>query len=284
MTTYKIAMSDYALKKKIPPQDPFWPKFNASFSNYEVEPEQITGAVFAGHAITTQHKDRWRTSQNYICGQHIGLDFDNGDNTSSIEYLKKDKFISKYASFLYTTISHTDEAPRSRAMFLLDKPIMQAANYSMAATALLWVFGAADRQCKDSVRFFYGAINCRMEIIGNVLPLEKIKYLIAEYKEAGYQEKKKAVRPDYAVPPSQQEVQAALKFINPWSIDYGEWVQVLMGIHAEFGDDGRLLAENWAKGEPGEVERKWKSFKPGGLTTIATVFGMAKRFGWHKGS
>lgn len=285
MPTFKIAISDYSMRKKIPAQDPFWPKFNSSFVNYDAEPEQIAKCVFEGHALTTQHKDKWRVSSNYICGQHIGLDFDNGDISSSIDHLKKDKFISKYASFLYTTISHTIEVPRARVIFLLDKPIMQPGNYSLAATALLWLFGTADRQCKDCVRFFYGSPNCQMEIIGNILPLETIKHLISEYQDTGKQEKKKSIRPEYSAPPSQQEVHEALKLINPWGIDYGEWVQVLMGIHAEFGDAGKHLAESWAKGEPGEVERKWHSFKNGGesMVTIATVFGIAKRFGWHKG-
>lgn len=286
MSTYKIAISEYKLTKKIPPQHKFWHTFNASFSNEQFEPEKIAGIIYNGHAITTQHKNKWRAKENYLCGQHIGLDFDNGDITSSIDHLKKDKFISKYASFLYTTMSHTDEHPRSRVIFFLDTPIMQPANYSLAATALLWLFGTADRQCKDAVRFFYGSPNCKMELLSHVLPLETVKHLIAEYKETGCQEKKRAIRPDYAAPPSQQEVQDALKFINPWGIDYGEWVQVLMGIHSEFGEGGRGLADSWAKGEPGEVEHKWKSFKSGGegMVTIATVFGIAKRFGWKKGS
>ncbi len=104
MTTYKIAISKYALTRKIPPLDPMWPKFNASFVNVESEPGHITEAIYKGQSITTQHKDNWRTSANYLCGQHIGLDFDNGDASSSIDNLRKDKFVSKYAAFLYTTM------------------------------------------------------------------------------------------------------------------------------------------------------------------------------------
>ena len=69
-------------------------------------------------------------------------------------------------------------------------------------------------------------------------------------------------------------------------IDYDEWVQVLMALHAAYGDAGRALAEDWADGKPGEVSQKWRSFKPTGNTsgavTIATVFGIAKKFGWQK--
>lgn len=285
----KIAVSRYPLDKKIPAGDAIWPRFNASFENRDLEAEHILQAVYDGYSITTQHKNKWRASENYTCGQHLGLDFDNGDETSSIAYLLKDKFVSKYAAFLYTTMSHTPEAPRARVIFLLDQPIMQAKNYTLAASALLWLFGTADRQCKDAVRFFYGAKHCEYEYLDNVLPLEVVKQTIANYQETGRQERHKTQAPGYAqTPPDQEEVAAALKHIPPWGIDYGDWVRVLMGIHAAFGDGGLSLAERWADGQGDEVKRKFHSFKTSGNTagavTIATVFDIAIRNGWQKGA
>ena len=284
INTYKIAVSKYALEKKIPSGDPIWSRFNASFENLDIGTNDLLDTVYEGHAITTHHKNNWRASENYICGQHIGLDFDNEDENSTIEYLKKDKFISKYASFIHTTISHTPEAPRARVVFLLDQPIMQAVNYTKAAAALLWLFGTADRQCKDAVRFFYGAPECEMEILANMLPIAKVKQLIKSYQDTGSKEKKRNY--NYSAPASQVEVSEALKLIPPWQIDYDEWVQVLMGIHNEFGEGGYSLAESWADGKEKEVEQKWRSFKSSGNVqgsiTIATVFGIAKKFGWSK--
>lgn len=287
MDAYKVAISRYALGGKIPPLDPFWPKFNASFDNLILDTEHLMQAIYNGQSITTWHKNNWRTSTNYLLGQHIGLDFDAGDKSSSIESLVKDKFIAQYAAFVYTTVSHTPEAPRARAIFLLDQPINQAKNYTLAASALLWLFGTADRQCKDAVRFFYGSKNCEFEYLANTLPLEVLKRLIQNYQETGAVEKRQSVRKDYLAPATQQEVAAALKFIPPWQIDYDEWVQVLMGIHAEFGEAGYALADSWADGKPGEVEQKWKSFRKdhdGSAVTVATVFGMAKKFGWGRGA
>lgn len=286
MDTCKIAVSRTILAHKLPYGDPFWKTFNASFVNANLEPQHILQAVYDGHSITTQHKDHWRASENYICGQHIGLDFDTGDETSSIPYLLKDRFINRYASFLYTTMSHTPDHPRARVIFVLDQPIMQAKNYTLAAAALLWVFGTADRQCKDAARFFYGALDCEFEFINGILPLDTVKKLIAQYQESGAGEKRKAVHKDYAAPASQQEVQDALRLIPPWGVSYDEWVEILMGIHAQFGEAGYGLAEAWADGKKGEVEQKWRSFDQGGNTTgtvtIATVFGIAKRFGWKR--
>jgi hypothetical protein len=286
MNTCKLSVSKLSVNKKLPPGDPNWKLFNSSFDNMLLDATGIMQSVYTGHAISTQHKDHWRTSANYICGQHIGLDFDTGDQDSSISKLAADKFISKYASFLYTTISHTPEAPRCRAIFILDQPIMQAKNYTLAASALLWIFGTADRQCKDAVRFFYGAPGCDMLRLDNVLPLDLVKKLIADYQDTGNHQKRKT-ETNYQAPADQEDVAAALKLIPAWGIDYDEWVEILMGIHAGFGDDGYSLAASWADGKQGEVEQKWKSFKASGnvqgAITPATIFGIAKRFGWHKG-
>ena len=282
----RIAVSRFELTAKIPPGDPFWPRFNASFQNVDYDTNEIMDAIYAGVPVTTWHKDNWRTSANYICGQHLALDFDSENETATIPYLAKDKFISKYGAFIHTTISHKPEAPRARVFFLLDTPIMQAKNYTLAAAALLWLYGTADRQCKDAVRFFYGAPDCTMHRIGNVLPLDVVKKLIGNYQESGQTEKRHATRRDYIAPPSQQEVADALRFIPAWGIDYDEWVQVLMGIHAAFGEDGRALADSWADGKPGEVAQKWNSFHTtgnvAGAVTVATVFGIAKKYGWRK--
>lgn len=285
-TAYKVSVSKYQIEHKIPTGSEVWPRFNASFINRELQPDSLMQMIYDGHAITTWHAANWRTSANYLLGQHLGLDFDTGDTSSSMPALVKDKFIERYAALLYTTMSHTPEAPRTRVLFLLDQPIVQAKNYTLAASALLWLFGTADRQCKDAVRFFYGSPHCEFEFLNNVLPVETVKKLISEYQASGANEKRRAVNKDYAAPATQLEVAEALRLIPPWSIDYDEWVSILMGIHSEFGDGGYALAENWAQGVNGEVEQKWRSFKqsgnPSGAVTIATVFGIAKNFGWHK--
>jgi len=279
-----IAVSTIQCLKKIPPGDSIWNKFNASFQNRELTTKEIMDSVYEGYPVTTQLKTPWRTSENYLKGQHLALDFDSENEQSTVDYLAKDKFISKYATFIHTTISHRDDAPRSRVFFLLEEPIMQSKNYVLAATALLWLFGTADKSCKDAVRFWFGAPNCEMEFLGNFLDLATIKKIITNYQESGHVEKRSASKINYTAPPSQMEVADALKHIPAWSISYDEWVEVLMGIHSSFGDAGLDLADSWADGKKNEVANKWKSFDGSGTITIATVFGIAKKFGWKKQS
>ena len=285
--TFKIALAP-PLNGKIPAGSPLWPKFNASFENVEIESVNLAARIYDGQPITTWHRDHWRTSANFMLGQHIGIDFDTEDDRSSIRYLLNDPFISRWASMLYTTPSHTPEKPRARAIFLLDTPIYQAANYTAAASALLWIFGTADRQCKDAVRFFYGGRPgaCEMQWLDNVLPLERVKDMIRRYQASGAQARRQVAK-DFSATPDQAELKAALDRIPAWGIDYDQWLAVLMGIHSAFpGGDGLALAESWAQGTEGEVGRKWKSFKPdgntGGAVTVATVFKLAMERGYAK--
>lgn len=284
--TIKIAVSSIQCKQKIQPGASIWNKFNASFRNCELDTRGITEAIYEGYPVTTQHKNNWRTSENFICGQHLALDFDSETKESTIDYLSNDKFISKYGTFIHTTISHKPEAPRARVFFLLDEPIQQAKNYALAAAALLWMFGTADRQCKDAARFFYGAPGCEFALLFGTLPLEMVKRTIKNYLASGANELKRTMKKDFTVPTSQAQVADALGFIPAWGITYDEWVEVLMGIHSAFGDSGIALAETWAQGKPREVDQKWRSFKDSGNTagkiSVATVFSLAKKYGWGK--
>lgn len=158
--TYKIAFSTWTPEGKIPSQaqlpadDTTWKRFNASFENLELDQVAIMDKIYTGHPFTTWHKNHWRNAANYIAGQHLAIDFDTEDERSTIPHLLKDTFVKKYGFLVYTTPSHKPEAPRARVVFLLNTPIQQAKNYAAAAAALLWLFGTADRQCKDAARFF----------------------------------------------------------------------------------------------------------------------------------
>ena len=97
---------------------------------------------------------------------------------------------------------------------------------------------------------------------------------------------KRRVMSTWAGQTDQAEVADALRKIPAWSIDYDEWVSVLMALHREYGDAGLSLAVQWADGADGEVARKWKSFNGKGNLTgaigLGSVFLLAQRFGWKK--
>lgn len=183
----KVAITEQSYTDKMKPGDSRWPAFNASFVNQELEPLDFAQAAWDGRAYTTWHSDKWRVTENYLLGQHLGLDFDTMNERSQIDVLLAEPFIQNYASFLYSTPSHTADKPRCRVVFVLDQPIYQSINYTVGAQALIWLFaGISDRKAHDAVRFFYGAgKNPQAAFPGQVLPLTKLRQIIDMYKQTG---------------------------------------------------------------------------------------------------
>lgn len=81
------------------------------------------------------------------------------------------------------------------------------------------------------------------------------------------------------------EIARALSHI-PSRGDYNtDWLPILMAVHDAMPDErGVALIESWSPGYPGEVARKFRSFDrtaKGGVT-VATLFGIAKRYGFQQ--
>ena len=181
----KIAISNNrAVSGKIPQGDiAAWREFNGSFINVELSPVEFMQRVQAGFAYTAQHK-RYRSAENFICAQHIALDMDTEDERSSIAVLSVDPFFMEYAAFVHTTPSHTQVKPKARVVFILDRPIYNVNKYAELAQALVHRFESSDRACKDPGRFFYGAKNCDVAWLGNILTLENAaQELVLPYRE-----------------------------------------------------------------------------------------------------
>lgn len=271
-SAFRMAFSTMELDGKLAHGDPRWKTFNASFHNEEVTAVGAAWMIADGRAFTTWHDHGWRESGNFQCGQHLGMDFD----AWSVERALADPFVEQYAAIVYPTPSSTPEAPRCRAVFLLDTPIMQAANYVRAATALIWAFGGqADRKCKDACRFFYGSLGSMPVRRDVVLPLDKVKALILQAEAV--RPPKRERPPDYT--PRTTDAQDAKRLLERLNLaradDYGDWIAVGMALHT-VGSEGLDLWDSWSakssKHVPGECARKWQTFSDAGDgVTMATV-------------
>ena len=66
---------------------------------------------------------------------------------------------------------------------------------------------------------------------------------------------------------------------------YNDYLQVGMVLKAGLGEQGFPLYETWAKASEKfdslEIRRKWRSIKPDGGITIATLYGKAREYGWR---
>jgi len=87
------------------------------------------------------------------------------------------------------------------------------------------------------------------------------------------------------MPSTGDKIHDALAYLSP-DCGYDEWLRVGMALHSELGDGGLGVWDMWSARSqkyPGnrEVASHWRSFRPGGGITIATLYGMAKQAGWQ---
>jgi hypothetical protein len=148
----------------------WWRLFNGGFTNMDLNYKLFANLVKIGYAYTSQHLG-FRSHRNFICGQHVAIDFDTGDEQSSFESLKNHPLIANYATLLHSTPSHKDDAPKSRAFFMLERPMFDIDQYSWLLKAInMFVFKEiADARCHDPARFFFGS-NGNVEMLGHILP------------------------------------------------------------------------------------------------------------------
>lgn len=78
-------------------------------------------------------------------------------------------------------------------------------------------------------------------------------------------------------------VESALSYLDP-NLPRDEWAIVLMSIKSELGDDGFTIADNWSRQginySPADFKATWKSIKPTGGVTIATLMKKARDNGF----
>ena len=80
------------------------------------------------------------------------------------------------------------------------------------------------------------------------------------------------------------DLKELLKYIDPSTLDYQEWVNVGMALKHEgyTASDWDEWSMNDSRYHTGECEKKWATFKGTGLpVTGATITQMAKDRGWQ---
>ncbi len=277
---------------KLPQGDSRWATFNDSFVNQELQLLDVANFIFKGHAYTTWHSGR-RSIEKFICGQHIAVDMDTGDARSTIDVLSKHPLVRLYGGLIHTTPSHTDDAPRARVIFFLDKPIESALGYTAAATFLMSQFDGSDEACKDASRFFYGAKDCEIWFQESEFPVNHLRRYFKLWERTQPQQKQRTTNDSKIVNLQEyrqakhteqenrdelEKVRDALCKIDPYSVDYNRWIGILAALKREFGDSALPIAEEWAKGQPGEVQREWeKHLKRGSgkQTGLGTIYYLA---------
>ncbi|MDR5756348.1 DUF927 domain-containing protein [Caballeronia sp. LZ035] len=81
-----------------------------------------------------------------------------------------------------------------------------------------------------------------------------------------------------------QRILEALSFIPP-DVERDVWFRIAASLKHEQGDAGFETFDNWSQGSPNyvaaDVRDTWRSIHPDGGITIATLFAIAKRYGYN---
>ena len=204
---FQISINRYMPGEKLGIGDRRWGRYNGSFQPEMHSAKSLLDEVEQGHAFSAlqggcqrEHCGQWccpgrksglghcgrpegyRANRHWIEAQHIGLDFDNGDTRSSLDYLLKLPLIAQHASFVYTTLSHTPECPKARVVFVADVPFTDADYYRRAKRAVMAALPWGDAAVHDPSRFLYGTDpkHGATRYLGGQLPLTAIDDLIEQ--------------------------------------------------------------------------------------------------------
>jgi hypothetical protein len=121
-----------------------------------------------GYATSAELSSDHRTDENYVSRQICMVDIDSG---MTIQELFDNDFYNEFGAGFYTTASHTDEKHRFRVIFVLEEPEHDSQKMRKIIRGLLETYEAADRNCKDASRIYYGIPNCQIkECRNNTLP------------------------------------------------------------------------------------------------------------------
>lgn len=194
-----------------------------------------------------------------MCAQHIGVDFDDETEASTIEQQLKSRFVQRYASLIYTTQSHTEEKPRCRIIFLTDEPEYNADSHRARTRTVCSLLGA-DVSATEPTRAFYGSgENGRAVVLGNVLPLSVVDSVVSEYQEA-------TVRPAKTYESETLDEAKAVELLRKINLDSFQsgvrhealW-RTCAVVKKEFPSNGLDMLLAWQPERETEIREQWRS-------------------------
>lgn len=205
----------------------------------------------------------------------------------SFEETAQHQIVRDYASFMYTSASHTDEWNRFRIVFVLPEKIYEPKRVSQISKYIASQFGrATDTATVSAVQCFYGSQDCKAIFFGNELNQNTIDnaYVIEEETKREEYKIKFNKNPDVKI--TQQDIITMLNYI-PKQQDYMDWVRVISAIATEFDEETTVsIVENWSRGEAGEVRVKYrnrlKDISIGTLIYLAKKGGYSTPKEWYK--
>lgn len=149
------------------------------FNKYRITLKELIQCIGKGYAIlpsVLSPNDKGKFERKAYLWQYSDLLFLDVDGSITIdEALSKPEI--KQASFLYTTPSHTNEKHRFRIVFALSGRVRDVETYKAIHLHYSNIF-RADKNCKDTSRFYFGNRNAIIYDIqtSEIITNESINY------------------------------------------------------------------------------------------------------------
>lgn len=137
--------------------------------------ELIDLVAVKGCAFSAQYREGYRKASNFQCAGVLAADI---DDDMSIDVAVNHEWISRHASFLYTTASHTEDDPRFRLVFTLERPLADSKDYANALRGLALKVGG-DTSVSDGARQFYGNPAAFVVPFNRILAASEVEDLIS---------------------------------------------------------------------------------------------------------
>jgi replicative DNA helicase len=189
----KASLSDHYLDKKV--IKPFPKGDDKTFAATDISVEKFIRHVLSGKAWAVGiYEDNHRTKTKFIESSFLALDLDN-ERVNVPKSLELPE-IAAHAALVHPSPSSTEAKPRTRVIFILDKPITSLEKWELAAKACLHHFAELepDGGCAEGARRYYGCnLGKPHENPTAVLKLDTVAKWVWEYN-THLEEKRKRER------------------------------------------------------------------------------------------
>lgn len=234
-------------------------------------------------------KGSLRHDSNLLSVSGVEGDYDAG--TVSPQKAAQLLRLAGIAALIYTTPSHSAEAPRWRVFSPLARTVSPAERDMLCARLNGALEGIlATESFTPSQSYYFGAVTGRpMEsILVEGRPLDRVSGLPSIGARPKPVKSSTDLSDLFREPADRADVRRALSLITD-AEDRDQWIKIGMALHAEFvgSDEGFDLWSHWSRQSLKFDERdqlqKWKSFRRTGVG-IGTLFEIAKAYGWERQS
>jgi hypothetical protein len=147
---------------------------------FDLSETEIADNVRDGRPLAPQYRGGNRKTVNFVCAGFLAADVDRG---MTLDEARNHPYVQNHAGLIHTTVSHTAERHRFRIIFLLDDPILTAADWADAQLGLALKMDS-DASVTNGATLIFGNTESEVYRISRTLPPAVVAELIARGRDA----------------------------------------------------------------------------------------------------